>query len=72
MLIKQHAYISLVQSQLEYVSVIWDPYRKNQIDQLEQIQRRAVRFICGNYQCDASITTMREALGLPLLEERRR
>ena len=55
-----------------YASVIWDPYRQNQIDQLEKIQRRAVRFINGNYQRDISVTRMREDLQLQLLEERRR
>ena len=58
--IKKQAYISLVRPQLEYASVKWDPHRQNQIDQLEKIQRRAVRFVCGNYQREASVTAMRE------------
>ena len=62
----------IVRSQLEYASTVWDPYKQNQIDQLEKIQRRAVRFICGNYQREASVTNMREHINLPTLEERRK
>ena len=31
---------TLVRSQLEYGATIWDPYRQNQIDNLEKVQRR--------------------------------
>ena len=68
--VKQQAYTTLVRSQLEYGAVIWDPYRQNQIDNLERIQRRAVRFITGNYNREDSVTSMRQDLKLPTLEER--
>ncbi|XP_072033080.1 uncharacterized protein [Amphiura filiformis] len=70
--IKQQAYTTLVRSQLEYGATIWDPYRQNQIDSIEKIQRRAVRFITGNYQREASVTAMRLDIGLPTLEDRRK
>ena len=31
----------------------WDPYTKNQIDQLEKIQRSAARFYSKDYKYDA-------------------
>ena len=69
--VKQQAYTSLVRSQLEHGATIWDPYRQNQIDSIEKIQRRAVRFICGNYNREDSVTNMRQNIGLPSLAERR-
>ena len=70
--VKQQAYTALVRSQLEYGASIWDPYRQNQIDSIEKIQRRAVRFICSNYNREDSVTKMRQEIGLPSLEERRK
>ena len=43
--IKAQAYTSLVRPSLEYACASWDPYRKYQIDMLEQVQRRAARFV---------------------------
>ncbi|XP_072047244.1 uncharacterized protein [Amphiura filiformis] len=68
---KQLAYTTLVRSQLEYAGAILDPYRQNQVDQLERVQRRVVRFISGNYNREDSVTAMREELGLPPLQKRR-
>ena len=69
--IKKQAYTTLVRSQLEYGAAIWDPYRQNQIDNLEKVQRRGIRFITGNYSREDSVTAMRLNIGLPTLQERR-
>jgi len=36
------------------------------------VQQRAIRFICGDYKWDASVSEMQKKLGLPTLEERRK
>ena len=38
---RKNAYLALVRSKLEYGCIIWDPYLKNEIEQLENIQRSA-------------------------------
>ena len=39
--VKILTYTSLVRPVLEYSSPVWDPYKQNQINQIEQIQRKA-------------------------------
>ena len=46
---RRTAYLSLVWSTLEYSSIVWDPYLQKDTDKLEKVQRRAARFITGNY-----------------------
>ena len=46
---KRNAYLALVRLLLEYRAVIWDPYLKQDIDKMEQIQRNAARFIARDY-----------------------
>ncbi len=70
--LKSLAYISLVRSVLEYGAPIWDPYQVGDIQKLEMIQRRAVRFIFNDYSYDSSPTQMLIELGWPELVERRR
>ena len=43
------AYISLVRSVLDYGTIIWDPYLSRDIEKLERVQRKAERFITGDY-----------------------
>ena len=42
--VKAAAYITLVRPSIEYASTVWDPFNKNQISQLNSVQRRAARF----------------------------
>ena len=69
--IKCQAYLSLVRPSLEYVQTVWDPYQQKHIEQVEKIQRKAVRFVMGNYDRTASVTSMREKLEWPTLQQRR-
>ena len=48
----------LVRPQLEYASVVWDPYTQANQDELEMVQRRAARFVFNNYSRDASVSEM--------------
>ena len=58
---------------MEYGATIWNPYIKRDIDILERIQNRAIRFITKDYKTrtPGSITQMRKELELATLEERR-
>ena len=47
--VKAAAYTTLVWPSIEYASSVWDPYTRNNIHQLEAIQRRAARFVYNNF-----------------------
>ena len=69
--LKKQAYLSFVRPTLEYASTVWAPYWKEDIDQVEAVQRRAARFICRDYGTFSSPTLMLQQLSLPLLVQRR-
>lgn len=48
--VKANAYITMVRPTLEYASTVWDPYQDNLEKDLEQVQRRAARFVYNEYQ----------------------
>ena len=49
---KKQLYISLIQSQFMYCSVLWKPYLIKYIQQIERIQRRATKYILNDYTSD--------------------
>ena len=51
---------------LEYATAVWDPYRQEQIDSIEAVQRRAARFIKRDLNRTSSITEMLQSLDLDL------
>lgn len=68
---KINAYIAMVRSNLEYCCTVWNPHRKEQIQKVEMVQRRAARFITGRYRNTSSVTSMLDHLNLETLESRR-
>ncbi|KAL4088860.1 hypothetical protein QTP88_023944 [Uroleucon formosanum] len=68
-------YCALVRPILEYGSVVWDPYTVSDINQLERVQLRFLRFCCfvlGIPHLAHDYTNIANILGLPTLAERRR
>lgn len=43
------AYKSIVLPILDYAAIIWDPFTKTNINKLEKVQKRAVRFVYNNF-----------------------
>ena len=70
---RKTAYISLVRSILDYGSIVWDPYLKQDIEKLERVQKQAARFITGDYRTreEGCVTGMLQSLELSSLENRR-
>lgn len=70
--VKMLCYISLIRPKLEYACIVWDPYTKTNINSLERIQRKAVRFIFNKFsRCD-SPTELMKINNLEPLELRRK
>ena len=69
--VKKQCYTTLVRPILEYASEVWDPHQATNIQRLERTQRRAARFITGNYDRQASVSEMLNKIELPTLRDRR-
>lgn len=66
------AYTSLIRPKLEYACVVWDPYTKTNIDTLEMIQRKAVRFIFSKYRNSDSPSSLMTQHSIQPLQLRRK
>ena len=69
--IKAQCYTSLVRPVIEYAATPWDPYTARNIQQHEAVQRRAARFVTGDYKTSNSTSQMIANLGLSSLQQRR-
>ena len=70
--IKIQAYKTLVRPILEYSSTVWDPYMINQVESIEKVQRRAVRFATNFKEREPGCMTAKlKEINLPLLKGRR-
>ena len=71
--VKEAAYLSMVRSILEYGSTVWDPHCNSLNDELENVQKRAARFVTRNYCYETgSMTGILEELKWVTLQKRRK
>lgn len=69
---KLTVYKTLLRPILEYANVVWDPFTKTNINKLENIQRKAIRFVYNRYDSFCSPTALLRQANLQALSERAR
>ena len=69
--IKAQSYQAVVRPILLYASSSWDPYTKSNIQLLDAVQRRAARFVTGDYRTTSSPSQMIADLGWEPLNHQR-
>ena len=64
----------MVRRTVEYVCTIWDPSNQAKIKSIEQVQKRAARFVYNNYidRTPGCVTNMVKSLKWENLEDRRK
>ena len=70
--VKEKCYITLVRPSIEYASPVWDPHHQIHKENIEKVQKRAARFVTGNYKMETGNSKRNlDNLNWPPLEERR-
>ncbi|XP_071153385.1 uncharacterized protein [Mytilus edulis] len=64
----------MVRPSLEYASAVWDPYKVEDINRLDKVQRRGARYVCNNYRdkTPGCVTNMIQLLKWESLQDRRK
>jgi hypothetical protein len=70
--VKENAYKALVRALVEYASPVWDPYHQTEIDRIEMVQRRAVKYVTNSNNNRSSVNQILEHLEWKSLEQRRK
>ena len=68
---KSTGYTTLVRPTLEYASTVLAPNNDTDSNQLEMVQRRAIRFVKSDYIRSSRVTAMRQDLGWDTLQQRK-
>ena len=69
--LRERAYKAIVRPQLEYAAPVWDPHTLNDIQKIEMVQRRAARWVLGDYSPYSSVSDILRRLSWRTLEQRR-
>ena len=70
--VKAATYSTMVRPVLDYASSVWDPQLQSDIKTLEQVQRRAARYVCNDYttRTPGCVTAMVEDNGRESRQDR--
>ena len=68
---KSVAYKTLIWPQLEYASTVWSPHTATDIQKVEAVQRRAVRWKYRDYSYTSSVTAMMKDLNWRPMDHKR-
>lgn len=72
--VKEASYKAMVRPSLENAATVWDPHQQNHIQAIEQVQRRAARFVFNDYstRTPGCVSNMIKDLNWQSLEQRRK
>ena len=69
--VKLQSYKTFVRPITEYASAVWDPVGNQKLNNhIESVQRKSARWICNQWEYEASPTAMVKSLNLQTLENR--